>query len=129
LCKQQEAADEIEDVFRAVPADIPAQQRAQIGDAVDSAGVALLADDQDGHHQSNRLGDDGEIDPADPPLEERCPENERRDRRHRHDRDEREGERFERNPEERQLRDLIPIHEIGNAGRRLDLGIGDARGF
>ena len=49
--EQQEAADEVEDVFRAVGADVPAEQRAQVGDAVDAAGVALPPDDQDASGQ------------------------------------------------------------------------------
>ena len=27
------------------------------------------------------------------------------------------------------VRDLVPVHEVGNAGRRLDLGVGGARCF
>ena len=38
-------------------------------------------------------------------------------------------QRLERHPEERQLRDLIPVHEVGDAGRRLDLGVRGARCF
>ena len=68
--------------FGVVGADVPAQQRAQIGDAVDAAGIALLADDQDGQHGGERLGDDGEIDAADAPLEHRGAEDEGDERRH-----------------------------------------------
>ena len=77
--EQQEAAEEVEDVFRAVGANVPSQQGAQIGDAVDAAGIALPSDDQDGHHRRQRLGDDGEVDAADPALEHRGTENEGRD--------------------------------------------------
>ena len=49
------------------------------------------------------------------------------DRRHRDDGDQSERQRFERQPEVRQGGQLVPIHEIRDAGRRLDLGIGDAR--
>ena len=38
-------------------------------------------------------------------------------------------QRLERQPEERQLGDLVPVHEVRDAGRRLDLGVRDARGF
>ena len=127
--EQQEAADEIEDVFGAVGADVPAEQRAQIGDAVDAAGVALPADDQDGQHGGERLGDDREVDAADAPLEHGGAEDEGRDRRHHNDRDQRERQRLERDPEERQLGDLVPVHEVRNARRRLDLGVRDARRF
>ena len=67
--EQQEAADEVEDVLRAVGADVPAEQRAQVGDAVDAAGVALLPDDQDREDSRQRLRDDREVDAADAPLE------------------------------------------------------------
>ena len=69
--EQQDAADEVEDVLGAVGADVPAEQGAQVGDAVDAAGVALLADDQDGQDRRHRLRDDGEVDAADAPLEHR----------------------------------------------------------
>ena len=64
----------------AVGADVPTQQRTQIGDAVDAAGIALLADDQDGQHRGQRLGDDGEVDAADAALEHCGAENEGEDR-------------------------------------------------
>jgi len=32
-------------------------------------------------------------------------------------------------PEERQLRELIPVHEVRNSGRRLDLGVRNAGCF
>ena len=54
-----------------VGADVPAVQRLQVGDAVDAAGVALLPDDQDRQDRGDGLGDDGEIDAADAPLEHR----------------------------------------------------------
>ena len=38
-------------------------------------------------------------------------------------------ETMERLPEHRQRRDLVPVHEIRDAGCRLDLGVGNARGF
>jgi len=125
--EQKKAADEIEDVFRAVWTDVPAEQRAQVGDAVDAAGVALPADNQDGQHGRQRLGDDGEVDAAHSALEHRGAEDERGDRRHREHGEQRERQRLERDPEERQLRELVPVHEIGDAGGRLDLGVGDAR--
>ena len=74
--EQQEAAHEIEDVLGEVGADVPAEQRPQVGDAVDAAGVALPADDQDRHHRGERLRDDGEVDAADPALEHRGAEDE-----------------------------------------------------
>jgi hypothetical protein len=69
------------------------------------------------------------VDAPDPPLEQRGAENEGQNGRHDDDGDERERQPFERHPEVRQSRELIPIHEVGDAGRRLDLGIGDARSF
>ena len=45
--EQQHDVDEVEDVLGRVGADVPAEQGLQVGDAVDAAGVALLADDQD----------------------------------------------------------------------------------
>ena len=51
--------------------DVPALQRAQVGHAVDAAGVALLAHDQDGQDRGDRLGDDREIGAADAALEHR----------------------------------------------------------
>jgi hypothetical protein len=60
-CQQQAAIDEIEDFLGTIRADVPALQRAQIGNAVDAAGVALLADDEDRQDRGDRLGDDGEI--------------------------------------------------------------------
>ena len=74
--EQQEAAEEVEDVLGAVGADVPAEQRAQVGDAVDAAGVALLADDQDRQDRRQRLRDDREVDAADPALEHRGAEDE-----------------------------------------------------
>ena len=90
--------DEIEDVFGVVGADVPAEQRAQVGDAVDAAGIALLADDQDRHDGRQRLGDDGEIDAADAPLEHRDADDEGQQRRHRDDGDDRERQRLETAP-------------------------------
>ena len=132
-CAEQDAAeqagdlDEIQHELGVVGADVPALQRAQIGDAVDAAGVTLLADDQDGQDRRDGLGDDGEIDAADPPLEHRRADQEGKERRNDQDRQDGECQAVERLPEERQLGDLIPVHEIGNAGGRLDLGVGDAR--
>ncbi|MEY9169876.1 hypothetical protein ABIF15_001108 [Bradyrhizobium elkanii] len=107
--------------------DIPAMQRSQVGDPVDAAGVALLAHDQDGHDRGDRLRDDREIDAADPALEHRSADDEGEDRRHQDDRDQRYREAVERLPEERQRGELVPIHEIGDARRRLDLGVRDRR--
>ena len=70
-----------------VGADVPAEQRAQVGDAVDAAGVTLAADDQDGQHRRQRLSDDGEVDAADPALEHRDAENKGRKRGHQDDGD------------------------------------------
>ena len=69
--EQQHHLDEVEDDLGVVGADVPALQRAQVGDAVDAAGIALLADDQDGQDRGDRLGDDREIDAADAALEHR----------------------------------------------------------
>ena len=70
--------------------------------------------------------DDGEVDAADPALEHRGANDEGEDRRHQDDRQDRQRETVERFPEQRQLGDLIPVHEVGNARRRLDLGVLDA---
>ena len=111
-----------------VGADVPAVQRAQVGDAVDAAGVALLADDQDGEDRGDRLRDDREVDAADPALEHRGADDQGEDAGHQDDRERCvNGEAVERLPEQRQRGDLIPVHEVGNAGRRLDLGVRDAR--
>ena len=48
---------------------------------------------------------------------------------HQNDGGDGKGEAVERLPEQRQRGDLIPVHEIGNAGGRLDLGVRDARCF
>ena len=87
-----------------IGADVPAEQRPQVGDAVDAAGVALLADDQDGEHRGERLGDDREVDATDPPLEHAKLRMNAKERRHSDDGDQRERQRLERDPEERQLR-------------------------
>ena len=73
--------DEVEDELGVVGADVPAVQRAQVGDAVDAAGVALLADDQDRQDRGDRLGDDREVDAADPALEHRGADDEGEERR------------------------------------------------
>ncbi len=104
-------------------------QRAQVGDAVDAAGITLLADDQDGQDRSDGLGDDGEIDAADPAFEHRSTDQEGKERRNDQDGQNGECQAVERLPEERQLGDLIPVHEIRNAGGRLDLGVFDAGGL
>src|SRR5205085_9547103 len=67
--EQQDHLYEVEDELGVIGADVPAVQGAQVGNAVDAAGIALLADDQDGENGSDRLRDDGEIDAADPALE------------------------------------------------------------
>ena len=54
-------------------------QRAQIGHAVDAAGVALLTDDQDGQDRGDGLGDDGEVGAADAALEHRRADDEGED--------------------------------------------------
>ena len=127
--EQQDHFHEVENELGVVCPDIPALQRAQVGDAVDAAGVTLLTDDQDGQDRGDRLGDNGEIRTADPPLEHRSADNEGEDRRNRDDCEDRESQAVERLPEERELRELIPVHEVRDAGRRLDLGVGDAGCF
>src|ERR1700733_14119933 len=121
--------EEIQYELGVVGPDVPALQRAQIGDAVNAAGVTLLADDQNGQDRGDGLGDDGEIDAADPALEHRSTNQEGKERRNDQDGQNGECQTVERLPEERQLSDLIPVHEIGNAGGRLDLGVGDAGGL
>ena len=120
--EQQPGVDEIQDVLGVVGADVPAVERPQVGDAVDAAGVALLADDQDRQDGGDRLGDDGEIDAADAPLEHRDADDQRQQRRHQRHRDQREGQAVERLPEPRQRGDLVPVHEVRDARRGLDLG-------
>ena len=65
-----------------VGADVPAEQRLQVGHAVDAAGVALLADDQHGQDQRHRLRDDGEVHAADAALEHREADDEGQQRGH-----------------------------------------------
>ena len=112
-----------------IGSDIPPVQRPQVGDPIDAAGIALLAHDQDGQDRSDGLGDDGEIDAADPAFEHRSTDQEGKERRNDQDGQNGECQTVERLPEQRQLGDLIPVHEIRNAGGRLDLGVGDAGGF
>ncbi len=73
---QQDAIEEVEDVLGVIGADIPAVQGPQIGDSVDTARQPLLADNQNGQDGGDDLGDDGEIDAADPPFEHRRAEDE-----------------------------------------------------
>ena len=66
---RQADLEEIEHDLGVVRPDIPTLQGAQIGHAVDAAGVALLPDDQDRQDSRDRLCDDGEISAADAALE------------------------------------------------------------
>ena len=75
--------EEVQDDLGVIGADIPPLQRAQVGDAVDAAGVTLLSHDQDGQDGRNRLGDDGEINAADPALEHRRADDQGEDAGHR----------------------------------------------
>ncbi|MHC2153532.1 hypothetical protein ACVIW3_004461 [Bradyrhizobium diazoefficiens] len=61
--------------------------------------------------------------PADPALEHRGADDESEDAGHENDSGDGKGEAVEGLPEERQRGDLIPVHEIGDAGGRLDLGV------
>ena len=124
---RQAYLEEVENDLGVVGTDIPSLERAQVGHAVDAAGVALLTHDQDGQDRGDRLRDDGEIGAADAALEHRSTNDQGKDARHQDDGGDGEGEAVERLPEQRQRGDLIPVHEIGNAGGRLDLGVLDAR--
>src|SRR5258705_6952295 len=127
--EQQAYLEEVEHDLGVVGTDVPALQRTQIGHAVDAAGVALLTHDQDGQDRRDGLRDDGEIGAADAALEHRSTDDQGKYARHQDDGGDGEGEAVERLPEERQRGDLIPVHEIGNAGGRLDLGVLDAGSF
>ena len=96
--------EEVEHDLGVVRPDVPSLQGAQIGHAVDAAGVALLADDQNGQDGGDRLGDDGEIGAADAAFEHRRADDEGEECRHQDDGSDGEGETVERLPEERQLR-------------------------
>ncbi len=91
--------EEVEDDLGVVGADIPSLQGAQVGHAVDAAGVALLAHDQDGQDRRYRLRDDGEIGAADAALEHRRTDDQGENARHQDDREDSEGEAVERLPE------------------------------
>ena len=127
--EQQHHLDEVQDDLGVVRPDVPSLQRAQVGHAVDAAGIALLPDDQDGQDRGDGLGDDREIGAADAALEHRRADDQGEQAGHQDDGENGEGETVERLPEQRQRGDLIPVHEIGNAGGRLDLGVLDAGGF
>ena len=109
--------------------DVPSLEGAQVGHAVDAAGIALLPHDQDGQDRGDGLGDDREVRAADAALEHRGADDQREQAGHQDDGENGEGETVERLPEQRQRGDLIPVHEIRNAGRGLDLGVRDAGGF
>ena len=74
-------------------------KRPQIGDAVDAAGIALLADDQDRQDGGDGLRDDREIGAPDPPAEHRHADQQRQQNRDQRHRDKREGQAVERLPE------------------------------
>lgn len=78
--------------FGVVGADVPAVQGAQVGDAADAAGVALLSDDQDGEDRRDRLRDDRKVHTADPALEHRGADDEGEDGGHQQDREHRKRE-------------------------------------
>ena len=103
-----------------VRADVPTVQGAQIGDAIDAAGIALLTDYQDRQNGGDGLGDDGEIGATDTAAEHRDADQQREKNRDERHRDQREGQAMERFPEPRQGGDLIPVHEVGNAWCGLD---------
>ena len=127
--EQQEHFKEVQDDLGVVRPDVPSLQGAQVGHAVDAAGVALLPDDQDGQDRGDGLGDDREIGAADAALEHRGADDQGEQAWDQDDGENGEGETVERLPEQRQRGDLIPVHEIRDAGRGLDLGVLDAGGF
>src|ERR1022692_337857 len=127
--QQQDAGGEVKNVLRALTADVPAPHRAEIGDSVAATRVTLPAVNAERKDQRQCLGDDSEIDAAHAPLEHRQPDDERHQRRQGEDREQTEGQTLERNPKRRQMRDLIPIHEIRNAWRGLDFGADRVRRF
>ena len=69
--EEQADLEEIEHDLGVIRPDVPALQGAQVGHAVDAAGIALLTDDQDGQDSGDGLGDDGEVGAADAALEHR----------------------------------------------------------
>src|SRR6185503_8564783 len=103
-------------------ADVPAKERLQVGDTIAATGVALIAIDAERENQCDRLRDDGEVYTTDPALEHGGTDDVSDEGRHDEHRKSREREAFERHPERGQHGELIPIHEIRNAGRGLNLG-------
>ena len=118
--QQQRHAQVVKDVLGAVGARVPTQHGLQVGHAVDAAGVALLADDQHRHNQRNRLGDDGEVNTAHAPFEHGVADDEGQQGRHRNHGSDGKRQALERHPQRGQGRDLVPVHEVRNAGRGLD---------
>src|SRR5580704_4129813 len=127
--EQASHLEEIKHDLGVVRPDIPPLQGSQIGHAVDAAGVALLPDDQDRQDSRDRLRDDGEVRAADAALEHGRTDDEGEYAGNQDDRGYCETQAVERLPERRQRGDLIPVHEIGNAWGRLDLGVFRARCF
>ena len=125
--QQHGTAEVVQDVLGAVGADVPAQQGLQVGHAVDTAGVALLADDQHRQDQRHGLRDDGEVHAADTPLEHGVADDEGQQRGDGNDGDQRERQVLERLPPDGQGGELVPVHEVRDAGGGLDLG-GDGVG-
>ena len=101
--------------------DVPAVQRPQIGDAVDAAGIALLADDQDRQDGGDGLRDDREIGSANSPAEHRNADKQCQQHRDQRHRNKRERQTVERLPEPGQGGDLVPVHEVRDPRRGLDL--------
>ncbi len=89
----------------------------------------MLADDQHRENQRDGLGHDGKINVADPSFEQGHTDDKRQQHRHRDHRKQGKGEAVKGHPQPRQLGDLVPVHEVRNAGRGLDFGAGRVRGF
>src|SRR5207302_7252032 len=83
----EQAADleEVEHDLGVIRPDVPSLQGAQVGHAVDAAGIALLAHDQDGQDGCDRLGDNGEIGTADAAFEHRGTDDQGKDTGHQDD--------------------------------------------
>src|SRR5690606_17206244 len=83
--KQHKYTNKIENVFRAVGANIPAVQGTQISNAVYAAGVTLLADNSNRHNCRDRLRDNRKVRTAHTAFEHRYTDDVGKNTRHDND--------------------------------------------
>ena len=98
--KQKNCIDEIQNVFGGIITNIPTMQRSQVGNTVDTAGIALLTDNQYGQNEGDCLGDNGKVHATHTSLEHRVANNKGKYRRHYQYRYHGEGEAVEGFPEQ-----------------------------